>query len=271
MLEDKIAEAMIDVGKNVADDIVRPTSKSIGENLGLLVDGVMGWLGYWGQKQEIKRAVYLEDYKRRISEKISDIAEEKLQEPEIRVVGPAIEASKFYIEEEKFREMFAEMVASACRTDTAGKVHPAFPEMIKQLSLLDVQILELFMQSGTFPCVEFYAKIEGSRIRPFPYLLIDFKDCSCSFSYEEELSFAECVDNMIRLGLLQKNSNVLELNFDYNKFNNHWLYEAIKKTLPENSQIHMRQFRIEPTNLGRTFIECCFNVTYFNNNKITAP
>ena len=58
MVEEKVTEAIIDVGKNVAEDIVRPTSKSIGENLGLLVDGVMGWLGYWGQKQEIKREAY---------------------------------------------------------------------------------------------------------------------------------------------------------------------------------------------------------------------
>ena len=69
MVEEKVTEAIIDVGKNVAEDIVRPTSKSIGENLGLLVDGVMGWLGYWGQKQEIKREAYLADYKKKIAEK----------------------------------------------------------------------------------------------------------------------------------------------------------------------------------------------------------
>ena len=57
MIEDKITTAIVDVGKNVAEDLVRPTSKSIGENLGLLVDGVMGWLGYWGEKQAIKREI----------------------------------------------------------------------------------------------------------------------------------------------------------------------------------------------------------------------
>ncbi len=78
MVEEKVTEAIIDVGKNVAEDIARPTSKSIGENLGLLVDGVMGWLGYWGQKQEIKREAYLADYKKKIAEKVAGIPEDKL-------------------------------------------------------------------------------------------------------------------------------------------------------------------------------------------------
>lgn len=43
------------LGKEVASDIIRPTSKSIGENIGLLVDGVFGWLGVWGQKQKIRQ------------------------------------------------------------------------------------------------------------------------------------------------------------------------------------------------------------------------
>ena len=50
-LEEKIGEAIVEVGKETVSDLVRPTSKSIGDNIGLLVDGVMGWLGYWGKKQ----------------------------------------------------------------------------------------------------------------------------------------------------------------------------------------------------------------------------
>ena len=96
-LESKMIEALVDVGKDVTSDLVRPTSKSVGDNIGLLVDGVMGWLGYWGEKQKIKRAVCLEDYKKKITEKVLGIPEQNLIEPPIRLVGPAIEASKFFI------------------------------------------------------------------------------------------------------------------------------------------------------------------------------
>ena len=67
----------------------------------------MGWLGYWGQKQQIKQKIYLNEYKKQISQKISQIPKENLIEPPIRIVGPAIEASKFFIEETTYREMFA--------------------------------------------------------------------------------------------------------------------------------------------------------------------
>ena len=53
------AKQTAELGKDVASDIVRPTSKSIGENIGYLVDGTLGWLGVWGQKQKIKQKNFL--------------------------------------------------------------------------------------------------------------------------------------------------------------------------------------------------------------------
>lgn len=46
------AKAITEVGKNIAEDLTRPTSKSIGDNLGLLVDGVFGWLVYGGKNKK---------------------------------------------------------------------------------------------------------------------------------------------------------------------------------------------------------------------------
>ena len=237
MVEEKVTEAIIDVGKNVAEDIVRPTSKSIGENLGLLVDGVMGWLGYWGQKQEIKRKAYLADYKKKIAEKVAGIPEEKLNEPKIRIVGPAIEASKFYIEEAEFRELFAELVASACDVDCVNKVHPAFPEMIKQLSYLDIKLLEVFRQTHTLPCCTINETHKDGKVTPYPHIMFDFKGVKHSFDQSKELQLTQSVENLERLGLLIKNSNVIELDYDYEKFRNHWLYKALGSVFEAESKI----------------------------------
>lgn len=62
------------LGKDVASDIIRPTSKSIGENIGLLVDGVFGWLGVWGQKQKIRQEKNLEEFKKEINKNIEAIS-----------------------------------------------------------------------------------------------------------------------------------------------------------------------------------------------------
>ena len=78
------------LGKDVASDIVRPTSKSIGQTIGYIVDGTLGWLGAWGQKQKIKQEKYIEDYKKEINTAIASIPQENLKEPTMSVVGPAI-------------------------------------------------------------------------------------------------------------------------------------------------------------------------------------
>lgn len=259
MLEDKVGTAMVEVGKDVAQDLVRPTSKSIGDNLGLLVDGVMGWLGYWGKKQAIKREVYLEDYKRKMYDKIDAIPDDKLQEPEIRIIGPVVEASKFHIEKDEFREMFAELVASACHADYAKNVHLAFPEMIKQLSYFDVKLLEMFKQAHTFPCCEIFEKHNDGIISPFPNILFHFKECVHSFSQSDELCLTESIENLERLGLLIKNSEVIELGYDYDQFKNHWLYSLMKTIASADSEIKMRKYRIELTQLGTNFVSCCFD------------
>lgn len=92
------------LGKDVASDIIRPTSKSIGENIGYLVDGTLGWLGVWGQKQKIKQKKYIEDYKNEINKNIEAIPQENLKEPTMSVVGPAIASSIFYYENDYYKK-----------------------------------------------------------------------------------------------------------------------------------------------------------------------
>lgn len=254
----KAEEKALEFCKDVADDIIRPTSKSIGNNIGLFVDGVMGWLGYWGEKQKIKRKGYLLDYKDKILTEISIIPENKLQEPSTRILGPIIEASKYYIEENTFREMFSKLIASSCNSDISTFVHPAFPEIIKQLAPIDARFLKMFQQSPTFPCVELYEKHIDEKITPFTSMLFDFKNCKHDFIITDELKLTGSLTNLIRLGLVKKNNDVIELNYDYESFKQHKLYSVFLFSLKEGSIITMKKNRIELTEFGKNFTKCCF-------------
>ena len=48
-INDKVIETTLEVGKETVLDLVKPTAQSIGKNVGLLVDGAMGWIGLWGE------------------------------------------------------------------------------------------------------------------------------------------------------------------------------------------------------------------------------
>lgn len=256
-LEEKIGEAIVEVGKETVSDLVRPTSKSIGDNIGLLVDGVMGLLGYWGKKQKIKREVYLEDYKKKITENILSIPEDHLIEPPMRIVGPAVEASKYFIEEAYCRDMFAKLIASSCDSSKTRFVHPVFPEIIKQLSPLDAKFLMLFKENRTYPVVELNEELKEGTVSPFSFLLFDLKDNKNRFDYPEQLELTKTVEILIRFGILKKNSAILELNYNYDSFKEHWFYKAILPTLKEGSVLRIVRYRVEPTVLGGDFVRSC--------------
>lgn len=256
-IESELAKAAGTVATDVAEDLVRPTSKSVGDNLGLMVDGVMGWLGYWGKKQQIKREIYLENYKKQISKKVAAIPEDKLIEPPMRIVGPAIEASKYFIEETTCRDMFAQLIASACNSDISNAVHPSFPEIIKQLSPLDARFLLLFKKRKTFPAAQLTERDSHNKLTPYHSILFDFMDIPNDFTSSDQIELSKSVDNLIRFGLMVKNREVIELDYDYNKFKHHWIYTGVQKTISEGSKIELHRYRLELTLLGQDFVKSC--------------
>ena len=149
------AKQTAELGKDVISDVVRPTSKSIGENIGLAVDGVFGWLGLWGEKQKIKQQKNLDDFKNEINGNLNKIPEENLKEPTMCIVGPAIEASKYYYEEEQFKEMFAKLIAASCDDRVTDKISPYFVEAIKQITYKEATILTYFKTNNILPIVNY--------------------------------------------------------------------------------------------------------------------
>src|SRR5690606_2559977 len=95
------------------------------------------------------------NYKKQVAQKIIEIDENNLQEPPISVVGPALEASRFYIEEQELREMFANVIASSMDKSKSNHVHHSFVEIIKQLSPDDANNIRLFKDRDNLPIVEF--------------------------------------------------------------------------------------------------------------------
>ena len=252
--EKKAAE----LSKEVAGDIVLPTSKSIGINLGLMVDGAMGWLALWGQKQKIIQEKYLEDFKNKVNNKIGNIPPENLIEPPVSVVGPVIEAGKFHYEEIHYREMFSNLLASACDKKHSQTIHPAFVEILKQLSPLDAKLLSMFRSHTTYALCDVQEKLAGGMISPFIHSLFDFKEKQNEFSLDEILSLTSSLDNLIRLGIVSKNRSILESNYNYEMLKNNTLYKDVyEKMKKPDSVLEMKRARIELTDFGRKFNECC--------------
>jgi hypothetical protein len=254
------AKGTLEIAKNVAEDIVRPSSKSIGNNLGLMVDGVMGWLGCWGEKQKLKQKNYIEDFKQELNSKILKISEENLKEPSMNITGPAIESSKFFYEEKHYRDLFSNLVAASCDRSKINMIHPSYIEIIKQLSPLDAKLLSMFNFYKTYPLADLQFIDQGKKITPCQQYLFNFKDKNEEFDMIEQSLLTASLDNLIRLGVVIKNREVIELNYNYEYFKEHFVYKAFS-VLKENetSEIRIIRSRIELTDFGRNFISICYS------------
>lgn len=165
------------------------------------------------QKYKIEQAANLEKYANEVKSGIEKIPEENIQEPKMSVVGPALEASKFYIEEDEIRGMFAKLIASSMDNSKSADIHPSFSEMIKMLSPLDAQNLQTLYQSGDETISKIRKTYDGNG---------GFKDVYSHIylgnpETQDNHLIAPSIDNLIRLKLID---------VDYETFkNNDALYE----------------------------------------------
>lgn len=206
-------------------------------------------------KDQAEKEVSLTLYKNSIAHKLLEIPEENLQEPPLSIVGPALEASKYYIEEEELREMFANVIASSMDSSKSENVHPSFIEIIKQLSPRDAKNISLFKSRRNYPIASYklYNILDDSisLIEPLVFSsnleeeIIDFHDFSS-------------VSNLLRLGLLSHSQNTLKNTELYKVYENQ---DFLKNHYDGFDTLHYEFIVIKDslnvTPLGLIFINIC--------------
>ena len=183
------------------------------------------------QKYKIKQAANLEKYANEVKSGIEKIPEENIQEPKMSVIGPALEASKFYIEEDEIRGMFAKLIASSMDNSKSADIHPSFSEMIKMLSPLDAQNLQTLYQSGDETISKIRMTSDGGFIDVCSHIYLGNPET------QDNQLIAPSIDNLIRLKLIDvdyetfKNNDAL-----YEKHRNNPLLLQYKQEDQENRQ-----------------------------------
>lgn len=97
-----------------------------------------------------------------VAPKVERIPPEHRAEPKLIVAGPTLDAMRYCGSEPHLRDMFATLLASAMDARVASLAHPAFVDMIRQLSPDEAKILA-YMGRRFF---ESYTLIEAYRTWP---------------------------------------------------------------------------------------------------------
>lgn len=101
-------------------------------------------------KHNAQRQLNIELFKKELHSKLSAIPKENLQEPKLSVIGPLLEASKYYIDEKEIRDMFSNLTAAACDKRNANTVHHAFVEIIKQMNPIEAKVFKSLRDNPSY-------------------------------------------------------------------------------------------------------------------------
>ena len=181
------------------DDLVHPSAKSLGNTLSFLPRAIGVWLSSL-EKWIINGEEAIRLTAQTVKEKASKIPEEKLVEPKPYVVVPAIQQLSYCYNSKELRRLYSNLLISAMNADTHDEVHPAFVDIIRQLSPLEAQALNKIHTLG--PAITMIdIKLN--------YGLMNYKEICMNYSidlypvFKSAYVMASSIQNIARLGLIE--------------------------------------------------------------------
>lgn len=234
----------------------------------------------WSEKAEKmkeQQRLNVQKFSENLSKDISEIPVEYVQEPPLNIIGPALEASKFYIEYEELRNMFSKLLASSMNSSKNDFTHNSFVEIIKQLSPLDAENIKIIFQKvdSNSPVTNIIA----DRLNSTGYKILVRNYFLENINMFNQNKINSSLENLKRLGLIELNYDIF-LSDDklYKKFEESPLFIGLKQTIetvnspnsPLSQNFISDDFlgleipRIEKgiirmTQFGKDFSEVCIN------------
>lgn len=238
------------------DKAASPVAEKVGDTLSSVWDIVFGGIDIYAKKKGFIREQALNDFKNTLDQKASSVPPEKLVEPDLHIVGPTLEASKYYFENETLREMFANLLGSSMNSDYKSKTHPSFVEIIKQLSPDEARMLKNMSHSRSHPAIGIKYSVERGTYKNF---LDDFSLLPYSSGCSNPENGRAYLKNLDRLGLIEIERGVY-LTDDYwyaDLINHPFIQKQVEFLNSEKQTYEFKRHTFRLSELGYIFVEIC--------------
>ncbi len=238
-------------------DVASPSVKPIGVMLSYLPRTIRLAFGRWekwivnGEESLLKTGELLKD-------KLENIPEEKICEPEPYVAIPAIQQLSYCENSEELRNLYANLLASSMNIDTKWKVHPSFVDIIKQLNPDEAKLLKslpaIHIESHPLINVKLVNKSQGGEYD----LISNFTDVGLN-KIENKVNICSYIENLERLKLIEipPFSSLMDKSKYEGLKKNPILINSISPYLVEQFEIRYELKRFHLTNFGVAFVETC--------------
>jgi hypothetical protein len=152
-----------------------------------------------------KAKAYFSDgaFEEDLKKKASHIPIDLIIEPKAAIAGPALQAMVFASDEPPLKDMYLNLLATAMDSRFASQAHPAFVEIIKQISSDEAEPLRnILTYQNPIPIAELHAKSKvNSSYDVVARHVLNVMDHERTEHVEIDALEAK-VDNWIRLGLV---------------------------------------------------------------------
>ena len=150
------------------------------------------------------RGYFSTRFEAEMSAKAANIPPECVTDPKPSIAGPALQGLAFSYEEHDLKEMYLSLLASAMDTRRAQSAHPAFVEIIRQLTAEEALLLRRVLRRVEgLPIGEVRLEDKTSHHWVMLYQhLIDLRDTETGAAVENP-RLPAMIDNWARLGLVE--------------------------------------------------------------------
>ncbi len=118
--------------------------------------------------------------KAELKEKENKIPSECLHDPSLAIVGPAFEALKYTIDEDKLREMYVNLLASSIDSRKDSIVHPSYVDIIRQMNSFDANLFKFLASNHkNIPAINPNVGLKGTNkvfVDAMPEWYIEWND-----------------------------------------------------------------------------------------------
>lgn len=253
--------------------MVHPMAVEIGKTVALpfrAVNVLLAPFVKWVNQGEAK----LNEIIRLVSEEVKNVPEGKLTPPEQYVAIPAMQAITYSMDSDELKRMYAKLLANAINADEKKSVHPAFVEIIKQMSPLDAKVLKAFSDQlhGSIPMCNIRRQKPSMKISSelpsFRKMTLGQDICShfaaVSIPGANGLEIISSSENLRRLGLIEISESYHFTDEQYLYFENNAFIKGILMGIQDdpnaqNYEVVLIRISGKMTRLGDQFYQVCLS------------
>jgi hypothetical protein len=246
----------------IYQDLAQPAVKQVGkalETVGKAINVALAPVGalVWGYEK-------CQDFiSTKVADRLKDVPPEDIITPKPNVAGPAIEALRYTGHEEVLSDLYANLLASSMDRKTASGAHPAFVEIIKQLTPDEAKLVKLFTADRAYALLSLRSnyRVEDEMHRGGNEVLVNFSLLGVEAGVEFPQLTPAYLDNLCRLGLAE----IPGMGYEYTAKGVYEPLENHPEVLSTKQQIELDPARVcemmrgglRVTTLGKQFAQVC--------------